>query len=117
MTEAQAKTRHARLAEEIPAGGDHAYYVEATPSISDREYDKLYRELVDLETEFPALVTPDSPTQRVGGAPLAEFKQSRHLTPMMSLDNTYSREDAGFRGQDSKIAARRDAGMARGTKS
>lgn len=89
MTHAQAKARHAELAAEISAH-DHAYYVEAKPVISDREYDRLYQKLHELETQFPDLATPDSPTQRVGGAPLTEFKPVQHLLPMMSLDNTYS---------------------------
>jgi len=72
---------------------DYLYYVEATPSISDREYDSLYRELVDLETQFPDLITSDSPTQRVGGQPIKAFKPVQHLTPMMSLDNTYSQAE------------------------
>lgn len=92
MTHAQAKARHAQLADEIRQH-DHAYYVDARPVISDFEYDKLNRELLDLEREFPDLVTPDSPSQRVGGKPLSEFKSSQHLAPMMSLDNTYSQEE------------------------
>jgi DNA ligase (NAD+) len=92
MTRAQAQARHAALAAEIRRH-DHAYYVEAQPVISDRDYDRLYRELLDLEQEFPDLATPDSPSQRVGGAPLSEFKPSRHLAPMMSLDNSYSQEE------------------------
>ncbi|MBK8000500.1 MAG: NAD-dependent DNA ligase LigA [Verrucomicrobia bacterium] len=92
MTHAQAKARHAQLADEIRQH-DHSYYVEARPVISDFEYDKLNRELIDLEREFPDLVTPDSPSQRVGGKPLSEFKSSQHLAPMMSLDNTYSQEE------------------------
>src|SRR2546425_2318869 len=92
MTHAQAKARHAQLAAEIRQHDD-AYYVEAKPIISDREYDKLYHELVELEQQFPDLVTPDSPTQRVGGQPLREFQPVQHLVPMMSLDNTYSQEE------------------------
>jgi DNA ligase (NAD+) len=92
MTPSQAQARHRQLADEIRQH-DHAYYVLAQPSISDQEYDRLYRELIDLEAQFPALVTPDSPTQRVGGQPLKEFKPSRHLKPMTSLDNTYSQEE------------------------
>lgn len=92
MTFAQAKARHARLVEEIRKH-DHAYYVEAKPVIPDFDYDKLYRELLDLEEEFPALATPDSPSHRVGGTPLDKFKPVRHLAPMMSLDNTYSQEE------------------------
>src|SRR6266404_3848211 len=92
MTEAQAKSRHAELTEQI-RGHDHAYYVLAQPAISDQEYDRLYRELVALEQKFPELCTPDSPTQRVGGAPLKAFKPVQHLKPMMSLDNTYSQAE------------------------
>ena len=92
MTHAQATARHAQLVDEIRQH-DHAYYVEARPVISDFDYDKLNRELLDLEREFPDLVTPDSPSQRVGGKPLSEFKASQHLAPMMSLDNTYSQEE------------------------
>ncbi len=61
--------------------------------ISDREYDRLYKQLVDLETQFPDLLTPDSPTQRVGGKPLQAFAQIQHRAPMLSLDNTYSEEE------------------------
>lgn len=92
MTHAQAKTRHAQLVAEIRAH-DHAYYVEARPTISDQAYDRLYHELLDLEKEFPDLVTPDSPSQRVSGEPLTEFKPVQHLSPMMSLDNTYSQDE------------------------
>ena len=69
---------------------DRLYYEEAAPIISDHKYDRLYKELVDLETQFPDLVTPDSPTQCVGGRPLQAFEQVSHLIPMLSLDNTYS---------------------------
>jgi DNA ligase (NAD+) len=92
MTQAQAKKRHAQLADEIRAH-DHAYYVEAQPKISDRDYDRLYHELLELEKEFPELAAPDSPSQRVGGAPLSAFKSVRHSVPMLSLDNTYSEEE------------------------
>ena len=74
---------------------DRLYYEKAAPVISDREYDRLYRELVDLETEFPNLASPDSPTQRVGGKPLEAFAQIQHRTPMLSLDNTYSEDEVG----------------------
>jgi len=87
-----AKKRHAELADELRRN-DYAYYVLAQPEISDREYDRLYHELLDLEKEFPELVTPDSPSQRVGGTPLKEFKPVKHLVPMLSLDNTYSQEE------------------------
>jgi DNA ligase (NAD+) len=92
MTPLQAATRHADLAAEVRRH-DEAYYVHARPVISDQEYDRLYRELLDLEKQFPELVTPESPTQRVGGAPISEFKPVQHLTPMLSLDNTYSQAE------------------------
>jgi NAD-dependent DNA ligase len=92
VTHVEAKKRHAQLAGEIRRH-DHAYYVEAAPRISDREYDLLFRELQELEKRFPDLVTPESPTQRVGGEPLKEFKSVRHSVPMLSLDNTYSEEE------------------------
>jgi DNA ligase (NAD+) len=92
MTHAIAKKRRAELVEEIRFH-DHAYYVEAQPVISDQEYDRLYRELIDLEKEFPDLVSADSPSQRVGGKPLTGFASVQHLKPMMSLDNTYSPDE------------------------
>ncbi len=92
MTQAEARKRHAQLAAEIRAH-DHAYYIEARPKISDREYDRLYHELLDLEKNFPELATPDSPSQRVSGEPLKEFRPVRHLLPMLSLDNTYSQDE------------------------
>jgi DNA ligase (NAD+) len=92
MTLLEAKTKHAHLAAEIRRH-DQLYYVQARPVISDQEYDRLYRELVDLEKEVPALITPDSPTQRVGGEPVKAFQQVRHSIPMLSLDNTYSQEE------------------------
>ncbi|PYK12426.1 MAG: DNA ligase (NAD(+)) LigA [Verrucomicrobia bacterium] len=90
--EAQAAKRLEQLTDEIRKH-DRLYYEEAAPIISDREYDRLYKELVHLETKFPDLVTPDSPTQRVGGKPLKAFEQVAHLIPMLSLDNTYSEEE------------------------
>ncbi|HEX3799197.1 MAG TPA: NAD-dependent DNA ligase LigA [Verrucomicrobiae bacterium] len=92
MTAAKAKARHAQLAAELRAH-DHAYYAEAKPTISDQAYDRLYHELLNLEKEFPELITPESPSQRVSGEPLAEFTAVPHLVPMLSLDNTYSQEE------------------------
>jgi DNA ligase (NAD+) len=92
VTKPEAKKRHSQLADEIRRH-DHAYYVEAQPKISDRDYDRLYHELLDLEKEFPELAAADSPSQRVGGAPLSAFKSVRHSVPMLSLDNTYSEEE------------------------
>src|SRR5258708_2993977 len=92
MTLSEAKTRHGRLIKEI-SQHDHAYYVLAQPSISDQDYDRLYHQLLDLEKQFPELITPDSPSQRIGGQPLKAFKPVKHLVPMLSLDNTYSQEE------------------------
>jgi DNA ligase (NAD+) len=70
---------------------DYNYYVLAEPVISDREYDALMQELIDLEKKHPELITPDSPTQRVGGQPLKTFEQIKHKNPMLSLANTYTK--------------------------
>jgi DNA ligase (NAD+) len=72
---------------------DRAYYVLDSPLISDAEYDGLFRELKELEERHPELVTPDSPTQRVGGAPLEAFAPAQHEVPMLSLNNGFSPED------------------------
>ena len=72
---------------------DRKYYVEARPEISDREYDKLVDELRSLEEQHPDLVTPDSPTQRVGDEPVPELESVTHRLPMLSMDNTYGAED------------------------
>ena len=117
MTHAQAKARHGELAEEI-RHHDYLYYVEAKPEVSDREYDKLYHELLDLEKQFPDLVTPESPSQRVGGEPLKAFKPIQHLTPMTSLDNTYSQGEvrefvgrlSGFCRGDFRLGGRAESG-------
>ena len=69
------------------------YYVLDQPEITDAEYDALFRELVELETEYPALVTPDSPTQRVGGPPSDAFAKVTHRTPMLSLGNAFDRDE------------------------
>ena len=65
----------------------HQYYVLDEPSVPDAEYDRLYRELESIEKEFPDSVTADSPTQKVGAAPLASFTQITHERPMLSLEN------------------------------
>ena len=88
----RAAQRIAALRSEI-AEHNRRYYQEAAPVVTDQEYDALYRELADLETAHPDLLTPDSPTRRVGGTPLEEFTQIRHRVPMLSLDNTYSEDE------------------------
>jgi DNA ligase (NAD+) len=72
---------------------EHLYYVLDAPSVSDQEYDALMNELKRIEAEHPELLTPDSPTQRVGGKPAEGFKKVRHSRPMLSLDNAYSAEE------------------------
>src|ERR1041385_5622970 len=93
-TEAAAAKRVATLRKEIEEH-NRRYDEEAAPTISDREYDRLYRELVDLEERFPQLSRPESPTHRVGGEPLKAFSQITHRAPMLSLHNTYSEEEVG----------------------
>lgn len=84
-----------RVEELIPLLDQHShdYYVLDQPTIPDEEYDKLYRELVELEEKFPTLVQSESPTQRVGGALLDGFTKVQHDTPMLSLDNAFSKEE------------------------
>jgi len=72
---------------------EHLYYVRNAPEISDEQYDRLERELRDLEAQHPELITPESPTQRVGEKPSAEFPSFTHRVPMRSLDNTYSEDE------------------------
>src|ERR1700742_3791186 len=72
---------------------EHLYYVLDSPEISDAEYDALARELIRLETEHPELITPDSPTQRLGGKPKEGFAKVAHSRPMLSLDNVTSEEE------------------------
>jgi len=85
----QAAKKHRELVDKIRQL-DRAYYEEAQPLVSDQDYDRLYRELLDLEAAHPELPTADSPSQRVGGAPLPHFTSVAHALPMQSLDNTYS---------------------------
>jgi len=80
---------------------DRRYYVDAAPTISDLEYDKLLERLKTLETARPDLVTPDSPTQRVGGQPIDGLQPREHLVPMLSMDNTYSVEELQKYGERS----------------
>ncbi len=77
------------------------YFVEEKPEISDTEFDRLFRELVEIEEADPSLRTPDSPTQRVGVAPIDKFEQHRHLQPMLSLDNAFG--DDELRAFDERV--------------
>ena len=72
---------------------NYRYHVLDDPELPDAEFDRLLVELRELEARYPALVTPDSPTQRVGGAPSDEFQEVRHRVPMLSIDNAFSREE------------------------
>ena len=89
---AEIRTQATRLRDEIEAH-NHRYYVLDAPSISDAEYDALFRELQALEARYPELISPDSPTQRVGATPLTAFTPVRHRLPMLSLNNAFSDED------------------------
>src|SRR5688500_8398264 len=92
MNRADAHQRIAELREQIQHHDD-AYYVADRPEVSDAEYDALMRELRALEGEHPDLVTPDSPSQRVAGAPATLFAPAQHKAAMLSLDNAMSEED------------------------
>jgi DNA ligase (NAD+) len=89
---AEAQQRAAELREQL-AYHNYRYYVLDDPAIPDAEYDRLFRELQALEAQYPALVTPDSPTQRVGAEPLKGFAEVRHAIPMLSLGNVFSEEE------------------------
>jgi DNA ligase (NAD+) len=101
LDEGAARARHAELAEAI-GRANQLYYEDDAPELSDAEYDDLFRRLVALETAFPALVTPDSPTQRVGGAPAGgRFPEVRHQRPMLSLSNAFSHDE--LRAFDARV--------------
>ncbi|MES1935688.1 NAD-dependent DNA ligase LigA [Salinisphaera hydrothermalis] len=89
---AAKRQRAEQLAREL-AEHNRAYYIEAEPTISDAEYDQLFRELEAIEAEYPALASPDSPTQRVGAPPVDEFESVDHATPMLSLANCFNDEE------------------------
>ncbi|MDO6405008.1 NAD-dependent DNA ligase LigA [Pantoea phytobeneficialis] len=83
---------------------EYLYHVMDTPEVPDAEYDRLMAQLRELESAHPELITPDSPTQRVGAAPLAAFEQVRHEVPMLSLDNTF--DEAGFLAFNKRVQDR-----------
>lgn len=89
----EIKKRITELRDEINYH-NYRYYVLDSPEISDEKYDHIFLELKELEKQFPELITPDSPTQRVGSEPLLEFKQIRHRVAMLSLDNVFNEEEA-----------------------
>lgn len=98
-----AAQRMAQLSEQLNYH-NRLYYVLDAPEISDAEYDRLFRELRSFEEKYPELITPDSPTQRVGAAPLEAFRTVRHDVPMLSLDNVFSADE--FRAFDKRIKDR-----------
>jgi len=103
-TPAPAAKRAAELRKQLDHH-NHLYYVEAAPVLSDRDFDKLLKELQDLEKNHPELMTPDSPTQRVGGAPIPGFVKVKHRAPMMSIDNSYDADDVRKFAADVRKAA------------
>lgn len=102
MDRDQAAARIRALREQI-RHHDYRYYVLDDPEVPDEVYDALLRELQELEARFPDLVTPDSPTQRVGGRPAEGFRQVRHEVPMLSLDNAFGPEE--LRAFDRRVRA------------
>ena len=92
MTPKEAEKKIVQLRKEI-RHYDYLYYVKDVPEISDYEYDRIYHELETLEQEFPELITPHSPTQRVGGEAQKKFDPYQHQSPMLSMDNTYSEDE------------------------
>lgn len=108
---ATARERVAALRSAI-AAHDHRYYVLDAPTVSDAEYDALYRELQQLETQYPELITSDSPTRRVGGRALSEFPAVRHAVPMRSIRTETDPEASGARAFDARV--RRELGLTDG---
>src|SRR5262245_32622430 len=102
-----AESRHDELVAAIERA-NRLYHVDDAPEISDAEYDQLFRELVALETAFPALITPESPTQKVGGTPTGgTFDEVAHRRPMLSLANAFSHDE--LRAFDTRV--RRGLGL------
>ncbi len=103
---ATAAARHAELATVVERANE-AYYASDAPELTDAEYDQLFRRLVALETAFPVLITPTSPTQRIGAQPAGTFDEVRHRRPMLSLSNAFSHDE--LRAFDSRV--RRGLGL------
>ncbi len=111
MAPPDVQARVAALRREIERH-NHAYYVLDRPTVPDAEYDRLFRELQVLEAEYPELVTPDSPTRRVGGRPLDEFPKVRHAVPMLSIRTETDTEASGAQAFDARV--RKELGLAAG---
>ncbi|MEA2609666.1 MAG: ligase, partial [Chloroflexota bacterium] len=106
LAPADAESRHLELAAQIVRANE-LYYARDAPEISDADYDELFRRLVALESAHPELITPESPTQRVGGAPSGTFDEVRHRRPMLSLANAFSHDE--LRAFDARV--RRGLGL------
>src|SRR6266540_6414602 len=106
LADAEAESRHTELVEQVNRANE-LYHVQDAPEISDAEYDQLFRRLVALESAHPDLVTSDSPTQKVGGAPTGTFDEVRHRRPMLSLANAFSHDE--LRAFDTRV--RRGLGL------
>lgn len=100
LNKEKAKKKIKALREKIRKA-EYRYFVLDDPQISDAEFDKLMQDLLKLESQFPELVTADSPTQRVGGEVLDEFEKVEHSTEMLSLDNSFNAEE--LRGFDQRV--------------
>ena len=92
LTAEEAMVEHVKLTDAIRAH-DVAYYTHDEPVVSDAEYDRLRQGLLDLETRYPELITPASPSQSVGVTPIKGFGKVRHRVPMLSLDNAFNSEE------------------------
>ena len=104
MTDKETAARSIEKLRQGISRHNYLYYVKNEPEISDREFDALMAELQRLEQEHPDLVTPDSPTQKVGGQPISEFQTAEHIVPMMSMDNTYNQDEVReFHGRVMKL--------------
>ena len=108
MASPEVRARVTALRREIERH-NHAYYVLDAPTIPDAEYDRLFRELQAFEAEHPELVTPDSPTQRVGGRPLDAFPKVRHAVPMLSIRTETDTEASGAQAFDTRV--RKELGL------
>ncbi|MFZ4626529.1 MAG: DNA ligase LigA-related protein, partial [Rhodoferax sp.] len=101
--------RHVQQLRQTLHGHAHRYYVQDAPTVPDAEYDRLFQELQALEARYPELVTPDSPTQRVGGRALEQFAPVRHAVPMLSIRTETDTQASGAQNFDARI--RRELGL------
>src|SRR5688572_71965 len=104
VPDASHRARAAELREALTRAS-YEYYILDQPTLSDPEYDRLFRELRGLETDFPELLTPDSPTLRIGAPPSSKLEKTPHLAPMLSLDNAFNfAELQAWETRNSRIA-------------